>query len=136
MLLYIKLIEHQVVFLSKRLSPAERNYWVTELNVGALVWGISKLRHYLDGDSFTVFKSFLIYALFWEDGAKLGWRIYLSQFSWRFQNDFWKKESQRKASHNAPILYLLLRICLSFLPPCVSSTCFPIRLRSRSLCPP
>ena len=63
-LLYVKLIEHLIVFLSKRLSPAERNYWVTELSIGALVWGISKLRHYLDGDSFAVFKSFLIHALF------------------------------------------------------------------------
>lgn len=36
--------ERQITFLSKRLSAAEKNYWATELEVGALVWGISKLR--------------------------------------------------------------------------------------------
>ena len=40
--------------LSKRRSPAEGNYLATELEVGALVGGISKLPHYSYGHQFIV----------------------------------------------------------------------------------
>jgi len=42
------------LFLSKSLSPAEKNYWPTELETGALVWALQKLPQYLDGAKFTV----------------------------------------------------------------------------------
>lgn len=51
-----------IIFLSKCLCAAKRNYWATELVIGALVWGISKLRHYLDGNIFA--DHMTIYALF------------------------------------------------------------------------
>jgi hypothetical protein len=47
--------ERPILFLSKKLSSAERNYWPTELEVAAAVWAIGKLRQYLDGNQFTLF---------------------------------------------------------------------------------
>ncbi|PFH62963.1 hypothetical protein XA68_10714 [Ophiocordyceps unilateralis] len=43
-----------VVFLSKTLSPAERNYWATELETAALIWALHKLSQYLDHAQLTV----------------------------------------------------------------------------------
>lgn len=34
-----------ILFLSKVLSPAERRYWPTELEVAGIVWSVRKLRH-------------------------------------------------------------------------------------------
>lgn len=34
-----------ILFLSKRLSPAERNYWPTELEMSGVVWLVKKTRH-------------------------------------------------------------------------------------------
>ena len=36
-----------VLFLSKLLNPAEKNYWPTELEVACLVWAVKKLRHHI-----------------------------------------------------------------------------------------
>lgn len=36
-----------IMFLSKALTPAERNYWPTELEVGAMVWAMRKIRHFV-----------------------------------------------------------------------------------------
>ncbi|CZT02527.1 uncharacterized protein RCO7_06258 [Rhynchosporium graminicola] len=47
-------VERPIVYLSKSLTPAERNYWPTELETAALVWAIQKLPQYLDRSPFTV----------------------------------------------------------------------------------
>jgi hypothetical protein len=36
-------IERPILYLSKALTPAEWNYWPTELETGALVWALQKL---------------------------------------------------------------------------------------------
>ncbi|KAJ5203188.1 hypothetical protein N7449_005267 [Penicillium cf. viridicatum] len=36
-----------IIFLSRLLSPAEQNYWPTELEVACLVWVLQKIRHLL-----------------------------------------------------------------------------------------
>ena len=79
--------ERPVLFLSKRLSPAERNYWATELEVGALVWGISKLRHYLDGNKMTVYTDHTAVKNLFEgttptrrNDRLTSWALFLSQF--------------------------------------------------------
>lgn len=41
-------IEHPVVFLSRLLHAAEKNYWATELECRALVWALTKLPHFFD----------------------------------------------------------------------------------------
>jgi len=37
--------ERPVMFLSRELKPAERNYWATELETGEIVWAVQKLQH-------------------------------------------------------------------------------------------
>ena len=46
--------ERPILFLSKSLSAAEKNYWPTELEMGALIWALQKLPQYLNGAKFTV----------------------------------------------------------------------------------
>jgi hypothetical protein len=41
--------EKPVAFLSRTLSPAEKNYTVTELELTAVVWGLKRLRHLVYG---------------------------------------------------------------------------------------
>ena len=42
------------MFLSKLLNPAEKNYWLTELEVTCLVWAVKKLRHQIETAKKTV----------------------------------------------------------------------------------
>ena len=37
-----------IAFLSRDLTPAERNYWITELEVAAVVWILRKMKHNID----------------------------------------------------------------------------------------
>lgn len=46
--------EHPIVFISKALSAAERNYTVTEKKCLALLWSIKKFRLYVEGYKFSV----------------------------------------------------------------------------------
>jgi RNase H-like domain found in reverse transcriptase/Reverse transcriptase (RNA-dependent DNA polymerase)/Integrase zinc binding domain/Chromo (CHRromatin Organisation MOdifier) domain len=46
--------EHPVLFISRTLKPAEKNYAATELECLAVVWGLKKLSHYLDGSQVTL----------------------------------------------------------------------------------
>jgi hypothetical protein len=44
-----------VMFLSRELKPAERNYWLTELETGCLIWAIQKLKHIVEGSKVTIY---------------------------------------------------------------------------------
>ena len=44
--------EHPIVFISRMLTEAERNYTVTELEYLAVIWAIKKLRAYVEGSHF------------------------------------------------------------------------------------
>ena len=46
--------EHPIVYVSRVLIPAEKNYTTTEKECLAMVWSIKKLRPYLEGYKFTV----------------------------------------------------------------------------------
>ena len=46
--------EHPIVFLSRILTDAEKNYTVIELECLAMVWAIKKLRAYVEGSHFKV----------------------------------------------------------------------------------
>lgn len=45
---------HPIAYASSSLAPAERNYSITELEALAVVWEITRLHHYLYGQSVTV----------------------------------------------------------------------------------
>ncbi len=48
-------IEQPVLFLSKVLNAAEKNYWVIKLEVSTLVWTLNKLQQYMDMGNLTVY---------------------------------------------------------------------------------
>ena len=44
--------EHPILFLSKKFTQAERNYSTIERELAAIIYGVKKLKHYLDGTYF------------------------------------------------------------------------------------
>ena len=46
--------EHPILFISRTLKPAEKNYTATELECLGLIWSLKKLAHYVDGANLTV----------------------------------------------------------------------------------
>ncbi|GBN10211.1 hypothetical protein AVEN_200670-1 [Araneus ventricosus] len=46
--------EHPNVYLSKKFSGVKKNYGVSEKECAAIIYAIQKLRHYLDGQPFTI----------------------------------------------------------------------------------
>ncbi|GFY31184.1 retrovirus-related Pol polyprotein from transposon 297 [Trichonephila clavipes] len=46
--------EHPIVFLSKTFSKAERNYSTVERELAAIIFGLKRLKHYLDGQKFII----------------------------------------------------------------------------------
>ena len=80
-------IERPILFLSKQLSAPERNYWATELEVGALVWALKKLQAYVDGNDLTVYTDHAaIQGIFQSDGQGKrsnrlnNWALFLSKY--------------------------------------------------------
>ena len=55
--------ERPVLYISRSLQAAEKNYAPTELECGCVVWALEKLSHYLDGSKVTVYT----------DGRALSW---------------------------------------------------------------
>lgn len=48
-------LQHPILFISRTLAPAEKNYSATEMECLAVYWSFSKLAHYVDGcDGLTV----------------------------------------------------------------------------------
>ncbi|GFW29261.1 retrovirus-related Pol polyprotein from transposon 297 [Trichonephila clavipes] len=46
--------EHPIVFLSKNFSKAERNYSTVKRELAAIIFGLKRLKHYLDGQKFII----------------------------------------------------------------------------------
>ncbi|GFT58084.1 retrovirus-related Pol polyprotein from transposon 297 [Trichonephila clavipes] len=46
--------EHPIVFLSKKFSKAERNYSTVERELAAIIFGLKRLKYYLDGQKFII----------------------------------------------------------------------------------
>lgn len=88
-----------VEYYSRTLQPAERNYCTTERECLGLVWGVLSLRHFLDGNVFTVRTDHQ--ALRWiynttdPSSRLMRWRLRLAEFTF----DVVYKPG---ASHHAP----------------------------------
>ena len=54
-----------IMFLSRRLSPAEHRYWPTELEIAGLVWVLRKIRHMVESSKLPV-------RIYTDHGASLG----------------------------------------------------------------
>lgn len=46
--------EHPIIYLSEKFSRAEQNYSTIERELAAMVYGLRKLNHYLDGPNFVI----------------------------------------------------------------------------------
>ncbi|GFU48110.1 retrovirus-related Pol polyprotein from transposon 297 [Trichonephila clavipes] len=46
--------EHPIVFLSKKFSKAERNYSTVERELAAIIFGLKRFKHYLNGQKFII----------------------------------------------------------------------------------
>ncbi|GFS55753.1 retrovirus-related Pol polyprotein from transposon 17.6 [Trichonephila inaurata madagascariensis] len=46
--------EHPILYLSKKFSRAERNYSTVERELAAIIFGLKRLKHYLDGQKFII----------------------------------------------------------------------------------
>ena len=80
------------IFLSKRLTPAERNYWPTDLELAGLVWAVKRLRIYVEQTTAVIFtdhranptilaaKSLRTMSPLKMNSRQQGWAVFLSQF--------------------------------------------------------
>jgi len=46
--------EHPILYLSRKFSDAERKYSTVERECAGIVYAVKKLKHYIDGQSFTI----------------------------------------------------------------------------------
>lgn len=57
--------QHPIVFISRALSPAEKNYSATEMECLGVYWSFMKLSHFLDGSMVTVVTDHLALQWLW-----------------------------------------------------------------------
>jgi hypothetical protein len=74
--------------LSKDLTPAEHNYWPTELETAALIWMLQKVPHFLDNGKITVYTDHKAIMDTFKDMGPVNkrsvrlanWRLFLSKY--------------------------------------------------------
>jgi RNase H-like domain found in reverse transcriptase len=81
-----------IIFLSKCLSPAERNYWPTDLELAGLVWAVKHLRIYIEQTRAVIYtdhranptilaaRSLRTMSPLKMNTRQQGWAVFLSQY--------------------------------------------------------
>ena len=83
--------EYVVAYASRTLSPAERNYGITELECLAVIWGVKYFRQYLYGTSFTIITDHSALKWLLNSSTESGnrrlerWKITLSEYEFTVQ---------------------------------------------------
>ncbi|RMZ85683.1 hypothetical protein DV736_g6568, partial [Chaetothyriales sp. CBS 134916] len=81
--------ERPILFLSKALTEAEKRYWPTELETGALVWALQKLPQYTDQEKLTIWCDHEAILASFKDTSPLQgrrsdrlnrWRLFLAKY--------------------------------------------------------
>src|ERR1044071_5160469 len=83
--------EHSIAYFSKALTPYERNYDTTNMEVLAVIQAIKKFRHYLHGQKFRIITHHrvLLWLLETNKSANsriIRWRLYLQDFDFTIEH--------------------------------------------------
>ena len=98
--------EHVIAYASRSLSPAEKNYSVTDQECLAVVWAIKKFQHYLGLLPFTIITDHI--ALKWlqtskmPSGRRARWVMELQQYDFSIKHRPGKTNANADALSRAP----------------------------------
>jgi hypothetical protein len=83
--------EHVIAYASRTLTPAEKNYGVSELECLAVVWSIKYFRHYLCGSQFTIITDHAALKWLLNSSSETAnrrlerWKITLSEYDYKVE---------------------------------------------------
>jgi hypothetical protein len=95
--------EYVIAYASRTLSPAEKNYAVTELECLAVIWAVKYFRHYLYGTKFTIITDHSALKWLLNSSAETAnrrlerWKITLSEYEYDIQYRKGSKHSNADA---------------------------------------
>src|SRR5688572_19817421 len=95
--------EYVIAYASRTLSPAEKNYGITEQECLAIVWAVKYFRHYLCGSKFTIITDHSALKWLLNSSSETAnrrlerWKITLSEYEYDIQYRKGSKHSNADA---------------------------------------
>ena len=95
--------EYVIAYASRTLSPAEKNYGITEKECLAIIWAVKYFRHYLCGSRFTIITDHSALKWLLNSSSETAnrrlerWKITLSEYDYEVQYRKGKKHSNADA---------------------------------------